>query len=383
MNREDYDPLLAAIEGGDVAAVQSILKKKPGIDVDSFLGMSDEDDFPTPLAAAIYCNHKTIVELLLAHGAAVNGPVYAWKTPLQMACDKDNANEDILKLFIDRGADLDAIAEYRRETPLTRACGSKSNLDIVQLLLNAGADVNGGDGTVTPMHTAAHDGNIKAIELLIEAGADVNRVSTDDDITAGSTPLDWAIPRFGNCNKYSYYVTVKALLAAGADPNIANARGQTPLHYARSVKFVDALLDAGGDPLHRDNDGLTPLQCVYEQCIEELNEELNENPFSVEEFKVITALVAAGDRSWECVPTPCPGLEAAIGSVWQAAPDELPELVKRMENTPQTLIELYARVDDDDEEMKKVVQEVLRLLHHHFAGFPHLKEHLLNSIFGF
>ena len=69
-------------------------------------------------------------------------------------------------------------------------------------------------------------------------------------------------------------------------------------------------------------------------------------------------------------------------SVWQAAPDELSKLVKRKENSAQNLIELYARMDDD-EEMKKVVQEVLQVLHHHFAGFPHLKEHLLNSIFGF
>ena len=53
----------------------------------------------------------------------------------------------------------------------------------------------------------------------------------------------------------------------------------------------------------------------------------------------------------------------------QAAPDELPELVKRMENPPQNLIELYARMDDD-EEMKKVVHEVLRVLHRHYAGFP-------------
>ena len=66
--------------------------------------------------------------------------------------------------------------------------------------------------------------------------------------------------------------------------------------------------------------------------------------------------MAAGDRLWQCVPRPCPGLEAAMLSVWQAAPDELPELVKHMENSPQNLIELYARMDDD-EEMKKVVQE--------------------------
>ena len=54
------------------------------------------------------------------------------------------------------------------------------------------------------------------------------------------------------------------------------------------------------------------------------------------------------------MPTPCPGLEAAMLSVWQAAPDEMPELLKRMENPPQNLIDLCSRMDDDV--MKKVVQ---------------------------
>ena len=68
-------------------------------------------------------------------------------------------------------------------------------------------------------------------------------------------------------------------------------------------------------------------------------------------------------------------------SVWQA-PDELPALVERMENPPQTLIDLFGCMNDD-EEMKKVVQEVLRGLHRHFAGYPEVKEHLLNCVFGF
>ena len=125
------------------------------------------------------------------------------------------------------------------------------------------------------------------------------------------------------------------------------------------------MLAAGGDPLHRDNDGRTPLEFSYN--LVRLEDD------SAEDF-------APGDRSWECVPTPCPGLEAAMLSVWQAAPDELPELVKRMENPPRNLIELFPRMD---EEMKKVVQEVLRGLHCHYAGFPHLKELFLQSIFDF
>ena len=182
-------------------------------------------------------------------------------------------------------------------------------------------------------------------------------------VPPGSTPL--------LCVRY-----ITPLLADEADPNIANSAGRTPLHRAAyhgdsSIDQQSAKLTAGSDPLHQDNDGRTPLHHFYY--------ERRRISFSATQFNIITALVAAGDRSWECVPTPCPGLEAAMLSVWRNAPGELPELLKRLENPPQNLIELFPRMD---EEMKKVVQEVLRGLHRHFSGFPHLKEHLLNSIFG-
>ena len=268
---------------------------------------------------------------------------------------------------------MDSVLEYGSTpllkvdtiTPLTKACESKNiSFDVVQLLIRARADVNGGE--ILPLHEAALYGNIEAIELLIQSGADVSSREYAR-VPAGSTPLHFASFRDSSDN-------VTSLLAAGADPNIANPAGRTPLHraaYHSSVDVITALLDAGGDPLHQDNNGRTPLQYLYY--------ERPRRGFSADQFNTITALVAAGDRSWECVPTPCPGLEAAMLSVWQNAPDEMPELLKRIENPSQNSIELFPRMSD---EMKKVVQEVLRGLHRHFAGFPHLKEHFLNSIFG-
>ena len=47
----------------------------------------------------------------------------------------------------------------------------------------------------------------------------------------------------------------------------------------------------------------------------------------------------------------------------------------------RTYVGLFSCLNDDDV-MKKVVQEVLRVLHHHFAGYPEVNEHLLKAIFG-
>ena len=197
MSQEDYIPLLPAREGGDVAAVESFLQT-PGVDVDFIFEIGDVRFVLkwTPLTRAIRLNQQTIVEVLLAHSASVNGPVGAFMTPLQEACNEDLVSKDIVNLLLQHGADVDATTVDVARTPLTRACRWRINLGIVQLLMHAGADVNGGGDAVAPLHCASWSGNIEAIELLIEAGADVNRVLTDDhDAQAGSTPLLWAASR--------------------------------------------------------------------------------------------------------------------------------------------------------------------------------------------
>jgi ankyrin repeat protein len=59
-------------------------------------------------------------------------------------------------------------------TPLHEAVGS-GNLDIAQLLLSHGADINTLDnyGT-TLLHEGSTSGNLDVVEFLLKSGADVN-----------------------------------------------------------------------------------------------------------------------------------------------------------------------------------------------------------------
>ncbi len=77
-------------------------------------------------------------------------------------------------------------------------------------------------------------------------------------------------------------------------------------------------------------------------------------------------LVAAGDRQWDSIPSPCPGLESALLPVWTDAPDELGQLFSHLEDS-----------------VKRRIRAALCTLHH--ASPRHLPDHirmrLLNEAF--
>jgi ankyrin repeat protein len=377
LNKEAF---LENILHGDLRAVESFLDDYSDVDIDSIKTCGP--GYRTPLLRAIRYGHVGITSLLLDHGALVNGPIdetppVTMYLPLEQACKNsynNNPSEAMIQLLIEYGADVN---KGKRETPLMAACASGFG---VRQLLDAGADPNAVFvGIGKPLHIATMysqiRGHTKDIEMLIEAGVDVNsKMGTWRDF--GDTTFGSATAlHYASVHECLNHKLVDILLGAGADPNSVGEDGVTPLHIMMiekpSLKIVNTLLNAGCDPLCQDDRGLTALQRLSMHRHERIGDSEDED------FLVFAALVAAGDRLWEDVPTPCPGLETAMMSVWKEAPDELPEIIERMETPPQTVEQLFPHLDGD---MKRVVQEILRVNHRHF---PHLKDILFSKIFGF
>jgi uncharacterized protein len=114
-------------------------------------------------------------------------------------------------------AGLDVNEEAFREgqwkaTPLWYAIGRGKNLGLAEYLLARGASPN------YCTWAAAFNDDAAAIRLLFKAGAE------DIDPPAGETPLMFAV-------KWSRFKAARALLECGANPNVQDVKGKTPLHY--------------------------------------------------------------------------------------------------------------------------------------------------------
>lgn len=245
--------------------------------------------------AGIFSGRNAIerVKACLEAGADVNAADRFGDIPLHVAARVSDHVEVIMAL-VNAGADVHA-RRFDGGTPLHTAVEWGDSPQVVEALVAAGADVNARDnGGNTPLHRFRFVSDTAVARRLLELGADplarnglgrvaypascenwntvrFTRMATASEAAAcvserqdvnardehGATPLHHAI-------EFNAMGLAGLLLASGANPDIANHQGASPLHRAvgYGIGRVQPLLDAGADIDLRDGTGATPLHAA-------------------------------------------------------------------------------------------------------------------------
>jgi len=171
---------------------------------------------------------------------------------------------EILKIFVDAGCNLNekdrgGHTAFHKILNGCQGVPAKLSQDIIQYMFSNGADssILTNDGSTAlhlmPCHLES------AIESLVAGGTNVNSRRKSD----GRTPLFNAV----GSQKYT-----SMFIKLGADCNIQDLKGNTPLHvaaqglgYSTNVEVnavIKTLLAAGADPEIKNKDGLAPIHTI-------------------------------------------------------------------------------------------------------------------------
>ena len=114
LNASHYAALHQAVQKGDVEVVKHFLNHNVDLEIKDISG-------GTPLCWAVLCQQKTIAELLIAHGANINGgdmPPLHWAVEMK--------SKPMAELLIQNGAKINLEDKWQR-TPLSLALQKKAD----------------------------------------------------------------------------------------------------------------------------------------------------------------------------------------------------------------------------------------------------------------
>jgi hypothetical protein len=206
------------------------------------------------LVAVTRQNSPRLVRYVLSRGITPNARDSMGDTALTaVAGNAQGEYQEVLGILIDAGADPDG-ADRDGVTPFHKAVRSFSLQDVepykmVDFWYARKVDVNRVAAQGTPLASAA-ERSTEMVKYLLERGA-----NTDLANHKGLTPLHVAA-------RAAKAESVKQLLAAGGRVNAKDRENFMPLHYAvlsKSIESAELLLKAGADVNAEIQDGLTPL----------------------------------------------------------------------------------------------------------------------------
>jgi uncharacterized protein len=234
-------PIIRAVKGGHLEQVKQILQNDP-----EAAKAFDMDGWGT-LHWAVREENQDMVELLLQF-LPLEFRDKNQNTALHTAVSGNSSK--FVDYLLTRGLPIDSRGSGGK-MPIHLA--AIYSTELIQVLIARKADLNARDmfGN-TPLHAAAQMGSTQAVQTLLDLGADVDPVNDERE-----TPLHKAIKRGSE-------MKVKLLLEHKAQPNAVNNRGDSPLHIAVSEnsELVEILIRAGAEVNLPDKNGKTPLALV-------------------------------------------------------------------------------------------------------------------------
>lgn len=239
---------------GTPAAVELLLQQ--GADVRYADANGD-----TPLMTAYGYGSPRVVELLLAAGADVHARRHDGLTVMDLVqrlfeagvVEPSASDRKVRQLLLDAGAQATPkpAAPPRPEPHPLVVAAEAGDVRKVRQLLKAGAPVDAAfpEGRTALWYAAG--GAPEVVQALLEAGADPNAGGAD-------SILDHAAAWGGR-------QVVELLLAAGADPKVGLPLHQAAIAATDSLPVARLLLEAGADPKVKDQEGQTAAD-VARRC---------------------------------------------------------------------------------------------------------------------
>ncbi|HET7480652.1 MAG TPA: ankyrin repeat domain-containing protein [Rubrobacteraceae bacterium] len=199
-SREADAALISAAQRGDVGAVERLLDEGASVE-------ARDDGGRTALVAASYGNHLGVAKTLIEAGADINSKDDTEQSAYLISTAEVGDDPRLLDLTLENGADVRSLDSY-----------------------------NG-----TGLIRAADRGYVRVVERLLETDTDIDHVND-----LGWTALLEAIILGDGDARHTE--VVRTLVEAGADVNIADRDGVTPLQHARERGYgamVEILRDTG------------------------------------------------------------------------------------------------------------------------------------------